>query len=256
MEYPKHLSEEIRFEVAISYLKHELRKLFPTISEVEVEKLVENKNLALPRDFWNGIHGVGMGFKLHIGFIYLLTAENITWTYETIDIKSLSFGVDRDLTQMASSRSVEKVVEFLEANPSEYEKYLIEFKKTWVDDKRRETDPVIIAEKKAGLAIYEGNGRLEKMIMDKVETTKGYIGRYTTDKKVPLNYWLPTSVIMDFLLFVYRAIDEKDQELFENQMHVLRSMLRDSQSGKIELMERALSAKKEYRDPILTALEN
>ena len=254
MDYPKHLDQKIRTEVAISYLKHELRKLFPSISEPEIEGLIVNKNLAIPRDFWNGVHGIGMGFKLHIGFIYLLTAENISWSYETIDVRSLSFGVDRDLTKMADSRSVVKVLEFLEANPSEYEKYFIEFKKTWVDDKKRETDPIIVFEKKDGLAIYEGNGRLEKLILDNREKTQGYVGRYTTSEKRPLNCWLPTSLIMDLLLFVYQAIDEDNQDLFKSQINVLRNMLRDSESGKKEFIERALSSKKEYREPILTAL--
>ncbi|MFA5894681.1 MAG: hypothetical protein WC851_02805 [Candidatus Shapirobacteria bacterium] len=254
MDYPKHLGEKIRTKVATSYLKHELRKLFPSISEPEIEGLIVNKNLAIPRDFWNGVHGVGMGFKLHIGFIYLNTAENISWSFETIDIKSINFGVDRDLTRMAGSRSVEKIVEYLRANPKTYDKYLEEFKMNWVEDKQRETDPIIICEKKDGLAIYEGNGRLEKLILDNREKTKGYVGRYTTSEKRPLNYWLPTSLIMDLLLFVYQAIEEDDQDLFESQIKVIRNMLRDSESGKKEFIERALSSKKEYREPILTAL--
>lgn len=254
MDYPRHLSEKIREEVAVSYLQHELRKIFPSINVQEVDNLMNNKDLNTPRDFWNGVHGIGMGFKLHIGFIYLLTAENIDWSFEEINIRSLQFGVDRDLTDMAGSRSVEKIIEFLRNNPSLNDKYSVEFKKNWVDDKKRETDPVIICEKKSGLAIYEGNGRLEKLILDNREKTMGYVGRYTTSEKRPLNYWLPTSLIMDLLLFVYQAIEEDNQDLFKSQINVLRNMLRDSESGKKEFIERALSSKKEYREPILAEL--
>lgn len=254
MDYPKHLNEKIRIELAISYLKHELRKLFPSIDLTDVDNLMNNKEIAVPRDFWNGVHGVGMGFKLHIGFIYLNTAENIKWSFESIDIESLNFGVDRDLTRMADSRSVEKIVEYLRDNPKTYDKYLAEFKMSWVEDKQRETDPIIICEKKDGLAVYEGNGRLEKLILDKAKNTTGYVGRYTTTEKRPLNYWLPTSVIMDFLLFIYQAVEENNQDLFKNQMIVLKNILRDSESGKKEFFERALSNKKEYREPILAEL--
>lgn len=254
MDYPKHLSEKIREEVALSYLKHELRKLFPSIDLTDVDNLLINKEMSNPRDFWNGVHGVGMGYKLHIGFIYLVTAENINWSFATFNIKDISFGVERELTRMAESKSVGKIVEYLKNNPNIYKEYQEKFMKSWVDDKTRETDPIILHEKNDGMAVYEGNGRLEKLILDNTFNTSCFVGRYSTNEKKPFNYWLPTSVIMDFLLFVYRAIDEENKALFECQIEMLKNMLRDSDSGKVEFIERALTFNKKYREPILETM--
>ena len=244
MEYPKHLLEKIREEVAVSYLRHELRKIFPSIKGGEVNNLMSCKELSNPRDFWNGIHGVGMGFKLHIGFIYLLTAENIKWTKEKLDLNQLFFGVDREITKLARTREVKKILEHKIGG----------IKMDWVDDKTREFDPIIACQKKEGLVVYEGNGRLNKFILEKRNTIDAFVGRYTTYNKKPINFWLPTSVIMDLLFFMYQAIDEKNEELFNAQITTLQNMLSYSESGKLEFKERALTSKVEYREKILKAM--
>jgi len=103
MDYPKHLSEKIREEVAVSYMKHELRKIFPSIDTKEVDNLMKNKELNTPRDFWNGLHGISMGFKLK-NILFLATAENITWQKLTVDITDITFGVE-----LAQTKKYEKV---------------------------------------------------------------------------------------------------------------------------------------------------
>jgi hypothetical protein len=254
MNYPKHLEEKIRIELAISYLKHELHKIFPSISNGEIENIIYCKELSIPRDFWNGVHGIGMGFKLHIGFIYLVTAENIVWTKELIEVDSLSFGVDREMTKLTDDRSVKSVKKYFAQNPEVLEKYTAEFRKKWVDDVTRESDPIVVNEKNGGLAVYEGNGRLEKLVLDQKMQVQAYVGRYSTSIKRPKNYWLPTSLLMDVLLFIYQAIDNNEDELFIQQIVVLKDMLKDSESGRVEFLERALTTNEKYRKPILSAL--
>jgi hypothetical protein len=227
VDYPRHLSEKIREEAAEEYLRHELKKIFPSIKDEEVRNLMNAKELCNPRDFWNGIHGVGMGFKLHIGFIYLITAENIVWTKETIRIGKLSFGVDREM---------------IDKTPQVINKW--------------DGDAIFVVEKDQGLAVYEGNNRLEKYISNGIERINAYVGRYTTKIKRPVNYWLPTSVLMDVLYYVYRAIDNKEEKMFESYINVLRDMLSFSESGKYEFLERALTSKTEYREKILEAMRS
>lgn len=254
MNYPKHLEEKIRIELAISYLKHEFRKIFPSVSSSDIDNIIFCKELSIPRDFWNGVHGIGMGFKLHIGFIYLVTAENIAWSKELIEVDSLSFGVDREMTKLANDRSVKSVKKYFAQCPEILEKYKSEFGEKWVDDVVRESDPIIVNEKNGGLAVYEGNGRLEKLVLDQKAQVQAYVGRYTTTIIRPINYWLPTSLIMDILLFIYQAIDNQEDQLFTHQIAVLKDMLKDSESGRIEFLERALTTNEKYRKPILSAL--
>ncbi|HPJ16861.1 MAG TPA: hypothetical protein PK639_01350 [Candidatus Woesebacteria bacterium] len=253
MDYPKHLSEKIREEVAVSYLKHELRKVFPSIKTEEIEMLMQNKSLAIPRDFWNGVHGIGMGLKLHIGFIYLLTAENINWTKKKVGIDSLFFGVDRENTKLADSRSVKIIKDFYQKNKELEIMAKQKFLANWMGGEQ-ENDPIIIIDKTEGLAVYEGNNRVEKAMFDGIEEIEAFVGRYTTETKKPLNYWLPTSLIMDNLFFVYQAIDDNNEVLFEQQMVVLKDMIKNSESGKIEFSERALTKKEKYREKILTKI--
>jgi len=70
----------------------------------------------------------------------------------------------------------------------------------------------------------------------------------------PRNYWLPTSLLIDNLYFVYEAIRNKNEKLFQEQVAVIKKMLENSESGKIEFLERALTSKKEIREKILNEL--
>lgn len=256
MDYPKHLSGKIREEVAVNYLKHELKKIFPSINNEEISSILERGcGLSFPRDFWNGVHGIGMGFKLHIGLIYLLTAENIMWTKEKLNIEDLYFGTERKNTETIGSKSIKKLIEFYKEHPEEKsaaKKNLID---GWVQVNNSELDPIIVNDKNEGLAVYEGHNRVEKIMLDDKKIVEAYVGRYTTKIKRPQNYWLPTSLLMDNLFYVYQAIENEDEELFAAQIKVLKNMLQYSESGKIEFRERALTSKPEIREKIITALE-
>lgn len=88
--YPKHIYEPIRIKISTNYLKQELRKFLPNIRgtlwqkiDADIDKWFnDSPNLADVRDFWNGFHGIAMGFKLKPGLIQVITAENIEWHFE------------------------------------------------------------------------------------------------------------------------------------------------------------------------------
>lgn len=191
MNYPKHLSERIREEVAISYLKHELKKIFPSINKKEIEDLMNNQELCNPRDFWNGLHGISMGFKLK-NIISLVTAENIIWEKKTIKVAELNFGVEMKVL------SLEEII------------------KIRGNDFERENDPIIAIEKsennKKIIEVHDGNGRLARHIAENKEEIEVYLGKM--DGPYPKNFWLPTSLIIDNLCFIYEAIDNGNEKLF------------------------------------------
>lgn len=228
MDYPKHLSEKIRDEVAISYLKHELRKIFPSIDKKEIENLLNNKELCNPRDFWNGLHGISMGFKLK-NILYLVSAENIVWEKRRMKIGELNFGVEM------KTLSLDEIV------------------KIRGNDANREEDPIIAIQSeekgKMIIKVHDGNGRLARHIAEKKGEIDVYLGKIKGT--YPQNYWLPTSLIMDNLYFIYEAIDNNDEDLFNKQIATLKNMLSKSESGKIEFTERALTKKEPYHSKIL-----
>lgn len=261
MEYPKHLNQKIRKEIAISYIQHEFKKLFPSISQDDIKNLTHSKELCLPRDFWNGLHGISMGFKLKIGLIYLITAENIKIKKEKIDIKKLTFGTNLEQTKILEKEepSALELINFYKKNKKIENNDLKKVIKIRGKENNRENDPIVVFEKiqngKKFLSVYDGNGRLGRHILEDKKKINAFIGKYTTEDHKPINYWLPTSLMMDILFFVYQAIDVKDKKLIDLYMKVLKNMLKNSESGKYELMNRAITGKEPYRTIILKKLK-
>ena len=253
MDYPKHLSEKIREEVAISYLKHELRKIFPSIETKEIENLMKNKELCNPRDFWNGLHGISMGFKLK-NILYLATAKNIIWSQEKISVEKLTFGVELSCTRIIKEGKIlaKEFADFYDKNSDKKLEQLAETIKIRGNNRERESDPILVIENKGVNSVYDGNGRLARKLLEGENMINAYIGKM--ESEYLNNYWLPTSLLMDNLYFVYEAIRNKDENLFKSQMKVINNMLRNSESGKIEFKERALTKKEPDRSKILREL--
>ena len=267
--YPSHLDDPIRIELAVSYLKHEFRKLlwrvpenhWPVIDK-DISAWMESPQLNTPRDFWNGFHGIAMGFKLKIGLIYFVTAENIIWKKETIPLEKLTFGIEFPPTQAVKSGilSVKEVAQFYH-NPKnikikEKQKKITEaFSQGTLP---RDEDPIIVTEKmveeKEVLSVYEGNGRLVKAILEEKERLPAFVGRFTTKEKKPRNYWMPTSVLMEILYFARDAFEKEDKVLFQAHLKVLKNMLAKSESAVYELKNRALTNKQPFRSEVLKLL--
>ena len=86
------------------------------------------------------------------------------------------------------------------------------------------------------------------------ENIEVFAGRYTSEVKKPENYWIPTSVQMDVLYYVYEAIKNKDEAMFDSYIAVLKEMLKNSESGRYEFRERAVTSKPEVREKIFRAM--
>jgi len=252
-EYPKHLSEKIREEVAMSYLKHELRKIFPSIDKKEILGLMSSKELCNPRDFWNGLHGVSTGFKLK-NILYLVTAENVVWSKQQLKCQDINFGVELDSTKKIRPGKI-KAQEFADYYCKDDEIRIKELKnvlKIRGVNEERENDPIVVIENNELMSVHDGNGRLARHILENKKEIWAFVGKMKG--KVPLNYWLPTSFLIEYLFYVYKAIDEENEELFKSQAVVLKNLLSNSESGKYEFRERALTKKEPYRSKILGEL--
>jgi hypothetical protein len=248
--YPKHLSEKIREEVALSYLKHELKKIFPSIENKEIMGLMNSKELCNPRDFWNGLHGISMGFKLK-NILYLVTAENIVWLKKQVKCQDIYFGVELDSTRKIKPGKIkgQEFADYYCKNDEIRNKELKNVLKIRGENIERESDPIVVIENDKLMSVYDGNGRLARHILEKKKQIWTFVGKMKG--KVPVNYWLPTSVLMDILFYVYLAIDSKNEELFKKQIYVLKNILSYSESGKYEFRKRALTTKEPYRSKIL-----
>lgn len=257
MDYPKHLYEKVREEVAVSYLKHELRKIFPSIDTKEVENLMKNKELNTPRDFWNGLHGISMGFKLK-NILFLATAENITWQKLTMNIEDIIFGVELSQTKKIREGkiSAKEFIDYYNNNLEEKKTQLEATVELRGNDLVRENDPIIALERKEGdknvISVHDGNGRLARHLLEDKKIIDVYLGKMTGEKL--LNYWIPTQLLIDILFFTYEAVKNNDDELLTKYSAVLNDIIKNFDCGKDEFIKRALTSKKEVREKILTAI--
>lgn len=267
-EYPDHIYDRVRQEVAATYVKHEFRKLLWRVPEsywVAIDKdisdWVNSPELAIPRDFWNGFHGICMGFKLKIGLIYFITAKNVAWSKRTIPLTKLWFGVDFEQTKVVGEgkQSVEEVSQFYNAPQNE------KLKKDWlklVTEKSggtapRDEHPIIVVQRERNnqmiYSVYDGNRRVAKAMLEGKDSIEAFVGEFT-EGVAPMNYWIPTTILMENLLFAKQAYDRGDKALFGKYISVLQDMLSQSESARYELKERALTSQQPFRDEVLRLL--
>ena len=226
--YPEHIYEKIRQDVANSYVRHELRKYLPSVnnwSEVDrdIEKWFDSSSELYPvRDYWNGVHGIMMGFKLYNQLLSYITAENVVWSLEEIETKKLTY--------------------------TDFGDYI---------PKRISEEPIIVTEKlvdgERKLVVYDGNNRVNQAVKNEVKTIIAYVGRFFCEDLAPRNYWLPTSVLMEITDYAKRV--EKDKNgTYEMYVKILIHMLSFSESGKYEMKNRVLPKENEFKTRLLTDL--
>lgn len=270
-KYPKHIYEPIRYEVAENYLVHELRKLFETVGNkypAELEKDIRNlkvsKELANPRDFWNGFHGICMGFKLKIQLIYVVTAENVKWERRLVPLENIRFGVELEQTRAVAPGNLlaTEVRNFYmdPKNSSVKDKYL-KVAGQYFDDNLRGKDPlsafVLPGSNGKEITVFDGNGRLGRMVLDSsIEMVDCYVGNFTDERKVPTNTWVPTPLLMENLYYAKKAFDRGDKEIFNKYLEIIVDMVRDSESGKFDLIDRSISSSQPFRDEVLRILSD
>jgi len=269
--YPQHIYEPVRAEIAISYLKHEFRKLLPGVQDKGWEIIDKNISgwmhsleLATPRDFWNGFHGICMGFKLKTGLTQALTAENIKWQRKIMFLNKLWFGtvLERPLKKVKDEKiSVKELRNYYFAKKRNTERGLeLKYLYSLTAGKTpRDNFPIIVIQTINGddlvYSVKDGNRRLAKAVLEGKDKILAYVGDYTSGERTPKNYWIPTSLLMDILYFAKNAYDADNKSLFREYISILRDMLEKSDSAKFELTKRALSPKPyPFRDAVLNAL--
>jgi len=269
MNFPRHLSDPIRIQIATSLIQHEFRKLlwltppsyFPKIDQ-NLDQLFSCPELNSPRDFWNGLHGLTMGYKLK-NLIYFLTAENIRWCQKNVPLSQLHFGVELNpITTIitAGSLPAQQVIEFYQQpkNQKSKQQHLKKIQQTLSRTPPRHAQPIFVIPKKYKEeycpTVHDGNGRLSKAILADKKSISAFVGQYTTKVKKPQDYWIPTSFLMDLLYFVYQALDSKNEKLFQSHINTLNHIISRSSFVKAEFINRALTTRQPHRQKILQAL--
>lgn len=265
--YPKHLYEPVRIKIATNYLKQELRKFLPSLRGSIWKKIDsdiedwpgKNPNL-LPglRDFWNGFHGIAMGFKLKNKFIQFITAENVAWRlekdYPLGDNIASGGGYPYISDKLSGNINANQIREFF--NQKENKKLGSVWRKKFTEygksSEKRENFPIVAIEResegKKVASVHDGNRRLILAILQGRKTIPAYIGKFTDKGSTPKNFWLPSSFLMELVTEGELVND------YEGTLLMLKKLIRLSKSGEYELKERVLVGQNEFRTRLRKAL--
>ena len=260
--YPPHLYNKNRRQVATDYIQHELRKLFPSLNsksfetmDGDVKNWFDNSIYLYPiRDFWNGFWGIAIGFKLKIGLLNFITAQNIDWKKEKLDIKKLYFGGKWPPQNPQGQEKYTSVIEIKNFYkiPSQKIKFLKISNKNF-KNRIKDNSPIIVTEKKHNqqpkLVIYDGNGRVNRRILQNQKTILAWIGKFKNKPYHPQNYWIPTPLLMELTSLAKQNWENKKEDSFKNTINTIKQIINDSNStsGLYELKNRALPSNKQFQ---------
>ncbi len=258
--YPEHIYDLTRRQVAGDYLRRELRKYLGRLDPSQWPKMDQDIKcwfdhspyLYPVRDFWNGFWGIAMGFKLKIGLLDFISAENVTWQKEKLPVDQLYFGgswpsfhpIGKE--KYASAIAVAKLYRQQDILAKErplaaaYQK----FRQQLGDF------PIIVTEKKwnnkVGLVVYDGNGRLNQAILDGKQKIAAWVGRFNDRTFRLANFWVPTPLLMELTVRARSFWQQKKEAAFRKLIASIKIVVGDSQSGFYELRQRALWGPPEF----------
>ena len=193
-----------------------------------------------------------MGFKLKIGLLDFITAENVSWQKEELAVDQLYFGGSWPPFRPTGEEkysSVEKVKElYQDPQILAQERQLAA---EWQQRAPKDQFPLIITEKKwgdkTGLVVYDGNARLNQAVIDAKEKVVAWVGRLTDQSFQPRNFWVPTTLLMELVVRARHFWREQCQQEFKQLVTTIKLVVADSQSGFYELKHRAIWGPKEFQ---------
>ncbi len=262
--YSPHIYDLIRVEIATVFLKREFRKMLPSLRGADIWKQIDgdienwfpgDNEVVGVRDFWNGFHGLAMGFKLKNGLTQVLTAQNIQWKFIEklpLDNKLASGGSLNYISDELSENRprAAKLKEFFDdsKNKELADLWRSEFQKHGQSSESRDSFPIIALQGEDNdqeiYSVYDGNRRMILSVLEHKEFIPAYVGTWTTKEMVPENFWLPTDFMMD-LVDLGKVINT--EESYDQTLSFLKSVLPNSESGQYELRERVLLGQNEFR---------
>ena len=260
--YLPHLSEDIHLQIAKGYIQHEMRKLFPSLSTAPavwqlIETDIDNwstKNglsIILPiRDLWNMFYAISSVLKLK-SVLPLLTSVNITWSKKNIPVSSLTFGSKfPEIEPMRCIHQPANVVRkclFDDEHKTELEKIRVRLAGQASAKAPRDHYPLIAKVVDENTVVIDGNRRLLNALVNNIDSINVVQGQPCGKPEI-FEHWVPTIRLIECVQ-AYRSHYEINPG-GKSQAITIYSLIRNSQAGRIEFFERAIS-KKEPADNYL-----
>ncbi len=260
-KYLPHIYDPLRRKIGEEYLMHEFRKLFPSIRDKKIWDSVDtdvstwfegnHPSFAPVRDFWNGLHGVSVGFKLK-NIVSWATSKNIEWSEEKVALDQLNLGTTfEDIKPIGEKPATKDVIHWFNDpnHKEEREKSLNIRRKHSSNSFDRNHYAIFVVERKGVLRIIDGNRRVLLAILEDKTEISAYVGRIVGMPPI-FESWIPTNLLIDLVSFHRYFIKIGRETITEHTAHVISELVRESQAGRYELVERVLR-KDEKADQLL-----
>lgn len=256
--YLPHLSDPFRRTIAVRYVQHELRKLFPTVRDADVLNALDgevgrwfdgNPTFAPVRDFWNGVHGISMGFRLkHI--VPWVTSLHLQWNEADVPVDALSFGSTLEEVRVVGDRPLV---------PHVRSWYFDVLHRTALDEVRRAHEersaqsaprdafPLFVIEREGILRVHDGNRRLLRAIIFEQPTIRAVTGRPNGEPAL-FEHWVPTSLLLDLVTLYRSRLTAGDAGATQYIAGTIARLIRHSRAGVHEFTVRCLHTLREHVD--------
>ncbi len=200
-EFPAHLYEPIRHDIAVMLWEKEQLKLHPDFTAgqraamgADMQGWFEGTHygLAPVLDFWDTFESTLDGMKLK-KLTPLLTAGNIQWQQTDLPLDGdravqfliplSAFGMEseelnpsanrlRELLQDPAVRAAQQVNSAAHSYPP------------------RDDHPIVVVQEGDNLTVRDGNRRLRDAVLRGTNTLPAYVGTYKGEERRPRDYWI------------------------------------------------------------------
>ncbi len=240
-----HLYEPLRRKIAVRYAQHELRRLLPKWrgkSQWElIDKQVEqwDKNFSF-QSFWNGIHGLSMGFALK-SLVPWITSLSVKWEERNVSIGELWFGgkfwTIGHLKKAESAAAVKEQI-FQTKNRELLKRTQRLIKAKAAASAPRDDFPIFAVRKEGKLRVIDGNRRLLQAIVKGESAIRAFVAEPVAEPAL-YEHWVPTSLLVD-LVFWHKHQFQIGRDTTKAMASVIAKLILNSSAGRSEFINRVV----------------
>lgn len=244
-KFPPHFYEPLRRQIATQFARKEMRKLLPKLRDDSLwqsidEQIEEWQEKLGMIAFWNGIHGISMGFSSK-SLVPLITSLNIKWSEKDLPVEDLWFGgkfaTVSHLENAESAAAVKKQL-FLSKNKKVLEKTIKAMEEKAAETAPRDNYPIFVVRKEKKLRVIDGNRRLLQAIINNQNTIKAYIGEPIGEPSI-YEHWIPTQIFVE-LVFWHKKQAQINRDTTDATAKVIAELIRDTSAGRLEFAEHGI----------------
>ncbi len=260
-KFPPHFYEPLRQKIATQFAQKEMRKLLPKLRESSLWQSIDKQIEEWPEKlgmiaFWNGIHGISMGFSSK-SLIPLITSLNIKWVEKDLPVEKLWFGGKfSTVSHLENAESAASVKEqlFRPENKELLEKTIEVMEEKAMETAPRDNYPIFAVRKEQGkLRIIDGNRRLLQTIANSKNTIKAYLGEPIA-KPLIYEHWVPTQILVE-LVFWHKQQTLAGRDITDAVAKVIAELIRDTSAGRLEFAEHGVHRDDEIHMKLFNAVK-